>query len=82
MRGHCADVGRDYDEISKTCLSRLTLDTGAAVPDGVQPESVDQAVERLSRLGEAGIDHVILGMANDTDPAAYPLVAEVVRQVS
>ncbi|HET6968614.1 MAG TPA: hypothetical protein VFI44_10065 [Ornithinibacter sp.] len=44
--------------------------------------TVDQAVERLGRLGAAGIDQVILGMANDTDPAAYPLVAQVVRQVA
>ena len=32
--------------------------------------------------GDAGIDHVIFSMANTTDPAAYPLVAEVVRQVA
>ncbi|MFL6079598.1 MAG: LLM class F420-dependent oxidoreductase [Ornithinibacter sp.] len=82
IRRHCDDVGRDYDEISKTCLARLTMDTGAALPDGVIPHSVGQAVERLSLLGEAGIDHVIFSMANTTDPAAYPLVGEVVRQVS
>ena len=82
IRRHCDDVGRDYDEISKTCLARLTMDTGAALPDGVIPHSVGQAVERLSLLREAGIDHVIFSMANTTDPDAYPLVAEVVRQVS
>lgn len=83
LRAHCEDVGRPYDEISKTCLARLTLGTGGGqAPDGTQVHSVEQAVERLGRLGESGIDHVILGMANDTDPAAYPLVAEVVRQVS
>ena len=42
---------------------------------------MDQAVERFGRLSEAGIDTVILGMGNDTDDAAYELVAEVVRQV-
>ncbi len=82
IRRHCDDVGRDYDEISKTCLTRLTMDTGAALPDGVIPHSVGQAVERLSLLREAGIDHVIFSMANTTDPAAYALVGEVVRQVS
>jgi F420-dependent oxidoreductase-like protein len=83
LRGHCVDVGRDYDEISKTCLARLTLGAGGGTaPDGSAFHSVDQAVERLARLGDAGIDHVILGMANDTDPGAYPLVAEVVRQVA
>ena len=82
IREHCEDVGRDYDEISKTCLARLTMDTGAALPDGVTGHSVDQAVERLSRLRDAGIDHVIFSMANTTDPAAYDLVGEVVRQVA
>ena len=33
-------------------------------------------------LGDAGIDQVIFSMANTTDPKAYPLVAEVVRQVA
>jgi F420-dependent oxidoreductase-like protein len=83
LRRHCEEVGRDYDEVSKTCLARLTLGTGTdRAPDGTETYSVDRAVERLGRLGEAGIDHVILGMANDTDPAAYPLVAELVRQVA
>jgi len=82
IRRHCDEVGRDYEEISKTCLTRLTMDTGAALPDGVIPHSVGQAVERLSLLRAAGIDHVIFSMANTTDPDAYPLVAEVVRQVS
>ena len=58
------------------------MDTGAPLPDGVTGHSVDQAVERLSRLRDAGIDHVIFSMANTTDPAAYDLVGEVVRQVA
>ncbi|HEX6916523.1 MAG TPA: hypothetical protein VF140_00490 [Phycicoccus sp.] len=83
LRRHCDEVGRDYDELSKSCLARLTLGTaGGRAADGTEVHSVDRAVERVGRLGEAGIDHVILGMANDTDPAAYPLVAELVRQVA
>ncbi|HET7763432.1 MAG TPA: LLM class F420-dependent oxidoreductase [Phycicoccus sp.] len=82
LRRHCDEVGRDYDELSKSCLARLTLGAaGGRAADGTEVHSVDRAVERVGRLGEAGIDHVILGMANDTDPAAYPLVAELVRQV-
>ena len=82
LRRHCDEVGRDYDEISKTCLARLTLDAGSPLPPGVAGHSVDEAVERLGRLRDVGIDHVIVGMANTADPAAYPLVAEVVRQVA
>ncbi len=82
LRRHCDEVGRDYNEISKTCLARLTLDAGSPLPPGVAGHSVDEAVERLGRLRDVGIDHVIVGMANTADPAAYPLVAEVVRQVA
>jgi F420-dependent oxidoreductase-like protein len=83
LRGHCEDVARPYDGISKTCLAALTLDTGAGtLPTGVHGHTVDEAVERLGSLAAAGIDHVILSTANAADPAAYPLMAEVVRQVS
>ena len=58
------------------------MDTGAQLPDGVTGHSVDQAVERLSRLGDAGIDHVIFSMANTTDPAAYDLLGQVVGQLA
>ncbi len=53
IRGHCADVGRDYDEIEKTVLSRADFAT----------ESDDQLVERFGALGEIGTDHVIMGNA-------------------
>ncbi|MBD3782322.1 MAG: LLM class F420-dependent oxidoreductase [Micrococcales bacterium] len=81
LLGHCEDVGRDYDEISKSCLAALTMDTGAALPEGVTGHSVEQAVDRLGRLAEAGIDHVICSTANSTDPVAYERFAEVVRRV-
>ena len=83
IRQHCEDVGRDYAEIEKTCLARVTLSKdgrGESTPRS-PVQTVDQAVERFGRLSEAGIDTVLLGMGNDTDDAAYDLVAEVVRQV-
>lgn len=82
LRAHCEDVGRDYDDISKSVLARLTLGvSGRESLDGSLEHSVDEAVERLGRLGDVGVDHVILGMANDTSPAAYALLAEVLRQL-
>jgi alkanesulfonate monooxygenase SsuD/methylene tetrahydromethanopterin reductase-like flavin-dependent oxidoreductase (luciferase family) len=83
IRQHCEDVGRDYAEIEKTCLARVTLSKdgrGESTPRS-PVQTVDQAVERFGRLSEAGIDTVLLGMGNDTDDGAYALVAEVVRQV-
>ena len=46
LRGHCADVGRDYDEIEKTVM--VGLDAGA---DG---EKVDELLANLQRLAGLG----------------------------
>jgi alkanesulfonate monooxygenase len=50
LRGHCADLGRDYDEIEKTVM--MPLDPGA---DG---ENVDAILQRLQGMAELGIAHV------------------------
>ena len=47
LRRHCADVGRDYDDIEKTVMTRL--DPG---PGG---ENVDTLLEELRRLSGLGI---------------------------
>jgi alkanesulfonate monooxygenase len=46
LRGHCADVGRDYDEIEKTVM--VGLDPGA------NGEKVDELLEQLRRLAALG----------------------------
>jgi F420-dependent oxidoreductase-like protein len=82
IRRHCDDVGRDYADIEKTVLARVALgEQRGEAPGDMSRASVDETVERFGRLSEAGIDTVIMGMVNNTDDAAYPLVAEVVRQV-
>jgi F420-dependent oxidoreductase-like protein len=48
LRGHCDDVGRDYDEIEKTVM--FNLDPGS---DG---ENVDALLEELHRLAGLGIE--------------------------
>jgi alkanesulfonate monooxygenase len=50
LRGHCDELGRDYDEIAKTVL--LPIDPG---PDG---ENVDSLLERLRELAALGVSHV------------------------
>ena len=82
LRERCAEVGRDYGDITKTVLTRLSLSaSGDTAPSGEPTLSVSAAVDKLGGLAEAGLDYAILGMGNQTDPEAYPLVAEVVRQV-
>jgi F420-dependent oxidoreductase-like protein len=50
LRGHCEDVGRDYDDIEKTVMA--PLDPGA---DG---EKVDTLLEELHRLHDLGVSEV------------------------
>jgi alkanesulfonate monooxygenase SsuD/methylene tetrahydromethanopterin reductase-like flavin-dependent oxidoreductase (luciferase family) len=50
LRGHCADVGRDYDEIEKTVM--MQLDPGA---DG---EKADALLEQLRGLAALGVAEV------------------------
>ena len=82
LRGHCEAVGREYDSIEKTVLMRVALSPtgGGRAPSGESTSTVAQAVDRLGALAATGVDTAILSMANDTDPAAYELVAELVRQ--
>jgi len=82
LRGHCDDLGRDPGEIEVTALSRVSLGrSGEKAASGEPMQSVDEAIERYGRLAEVGLDHVILGMGNDTDDTAYEHVAELVRQL-
>jgi F420-dependent oxidoreductase-like protein len=50
LRAHCEAVGRDYDEIEKTVMTRL--DPG---PDG---ERIDDLLAELERLAGLGVTHV------------------------
>jgi alkanesulfonate monooxygenase SsuD/methylene tetrahydromethanopterin reductase-like flavin-dependent oxidoreductase (luciferase family) len=56
LRGHCEDVGRDYEEIERTALGSVNL-----TPDGMTAEEV---IGLCRTLNEAGIDHLILNMPN------------------
>jgi alkanesulfonate monooxygenase SsuD/methylene tetrahydromethanopterin reductase-like flavin-dependent oxidoreductase (luciferase family) len=51
LREHCETEGRDYDEITKTCI--LPLDVGA------NGEKAGELIDRLGDLAEAGIQAVI-----------------------
>ncbi len=84
LDAHCADVGRDPAEITRTVVSRVALtgSGGETLPSGETAVSVAQAVDKLGALAEIGTDIAILGMANQTDDAAYELVAELVEQVA
>jgi F420-dependent oxidoreductase-like protein len=58
LRGHCADVGRDYDEIEKTIM--------APIDPGKDGEKVEELLERLRGYAALGVTHVH-GMVADVE---------------
>lgn len=56
LRGHCDDVGRDYEEVEKTALGTANLSA-----DGM---SVDDVIGLCRELNGAGIQHLIFNMPN------------------
>jgi F420-dependent oxidoreductase-like protein len=76
LQGHCADVGRDYADITRTTLGRLNL-----AVDGSSGQSVAQASEQLAELAALGIDEAIVNMPNVAQDGVFDQVAEVVAGV-
>jgi alkanesulfonate monooxygenase SsuD/methylene tetrahydromethanopterin reductase-like flavin-dependent oxidoreductase (luciferase family) len=67
LREHCEREGRDYAEIEKTSL---VLFTGKP--------SVDEAVDKVGRLAERGIDQVIFSQGTGQDLAG--ILSEALAQ--
>jgi F420-dependent oxidoreductase-like protein len=68
LRGHCADLGRDYDEILKTVM--VTLDPGE------RGENVGAVLEQLAGYAELGISHVHTGIRDSSSAAALELFGD------
>ena len=59
LRAHCADVGRDFNEIERSTLQGVNL----------AAEAPAQVVERFGELSDAGAQHVIFSVRDVYDPA-------------
>lgn len=67
LAGHCADIGRSYDEIEKTISTRLEVD-----------ESAESFASRCRALRQLGIDHVVVITVGPwTEPAIRSLGAAI-----
>ena len=71
IRRHCEAVGRDYDDIEKTVLSRVDF--------GV--ESDESIVDRVGRLRDIGTEHVIFGVARVCEPDSLDRFAALVAKL-
>jgi len=75
LRGHCEAVGRDYDEIEKTCY--FLFDVG---PRG---EKAAEVVDQLGRLAAMGFSTAIGGVANVWDYTPLEIIGrEVIPAVA
>jgi F420-dependent oxidoreductase-like protein len=74
LRGHCADLGRDYDDIEKTVM--MTIDPG---PEGA---NVDALLEQLERLAALGVTHVHGRVMNEVAITPLEILGERVIPVA
>jgi F420-dependent oxidoreductase-like protein len=68
LRQHCADVGRDYNEIEKTAQVRYDL--------GANGENVNKIVEQLQALAEAGFSVAHGSLLRVSEPGVLDRFAE------
>ena len=68
LRQHCEDVGRDYDDITKTVIARLD--------PGPRGERTDEVLEQLAGLAALGVNHVQTQVAGVSDITPLEVFAE------
>jgi len=68
LRGHCADVGRDYDDIEKTVLYNFAV--------GENGERVDETIEDLHRLAGLGFTVAHGGIRNVYDLTKIEIIRD------
>jgi F420-dependent oxidoreductase-like protein len=68
LRGHCDELGRDYDDIEKTVMTQLD--------PGPRGENVDAVLSHLEDLAALGITHTHIGMRDASSPAAYEVFGD------
>jgi F420-dependent oxidoreductase-like protein len=68
LREHCVNEGREYDEIEKTAQTRFDL--------GEKGEKVNQTIEQLHAIAEAGFSVAHGSMTNVSKPGQLDLLAE------
>lgn len=56
LRGHCDNLGRDFDEIEKTSLGTVTLADGK--------DTVKSVIDRCRNLASLGFSHALFNMTN------------------
>ena len=75
LKGHCSAVGRDYDEITKTCYFIFDV--------GEKGEKAGEAVDQLGRLAEMGFQAAIGAVIGTWDVTPLEVIgSEVIPAVA
>lgn len=74
LRGHCDDVGRDYDEIEKTVM--------APIDPGPNGERVDEVIATARELADLGVTHWHGSVPEVASIKPLEIVAEQVMPVA
>jgi len=78
LREHCERIGRDYDEIERSNLVDINVRTGASA-GGTAPSRI---VDQFGELADAGVQHVIMSLANVEDLTPLEVLGrDVISQV-
>jgi F420-dependent oxidoreductase-like protein len=92
LQEHCADVGRDYDEILKTKHESLFIRETAAEIDAMPwtaefnqagfglAGSVEQVLERINRWAGMGIEYITLSVPQNDEETKQLLAEKVLPQ--
>ena len=78
LREHCERIGRNYDEIERSNL--VDINVGARGSSGGTAPGL--IVDQFGELADAGVQHVIMSLANVEDLAPLELIGrDVISQV-
>ncbi len=77
LRGHCADVGRPFEEIERSTLQSTRLWS----KPGERVETPEAAAARFAALADAGAQHVVVGISNIERPGVGELAARLAELV-
>ena len=74
LREHCAEVGRNYDEIEKTIIRPMSIGPGS---------SPDQVVQALGEYAELGVQHCLgMLMGAETMTPIETVARDVIPQIA
>ena len=75
LRGHCGDVGRDYDRITKTRLGTLVMTGSAAETEQTRAFLVDLGGEEFAAACTVGTDDEVVAQVGELLDAGieYPI---------